>query len=103
MLTLIQILFLVYILKYEGGDTMKYVLADIKNGKIHGLYGGRNEKYTDIYNYVGSANVQECGHKFSDINEAIKVKRALDGVGFFKPQWHIIVVETETEERKSPV
>lgn len=36
------------------------------------------------------------GHKFSDINEAIKVKRALDGVGFFKPQWHIIVVETET-------
>ena len=54
---------------------MKFVLADIRNKKICGLYGGRNEKYSDIWNYVGSADFHNCGYKFDKIEEAIKVKK----------------------------
>ena len=43
---------------------MKFVLADIRNKKIYGLYGGKNEKYGDIYNYIMSADYQNCGYKF---------------------------------------
>ena len=72
---------------------MKYILADIRNGKICGLYGGRNKKYSDIWNYVGSADVRQCGYKFDDIQDAIRVKRALNETGNICPNFEIIVIE----------
>lgn len=73
---------------------MKFVLADIRNKKIYGLYGGRNEKYGDIYNYVMSADYQNCGYKFDKIEDAIKVKNALNGNGAIEPNFEIIVIDT---------
>ena len=73
---------------------MKFVLADIKNGKICGLYGGRNEKYSDIYNYVGSADIEKCGYKFNNIEDAIKVKNALNGNGILQPNFVILVIDS---------
>ena len=74
---------------------MKFVLADIRNGKICGLYGGRNEKYSDIWNYVGSADIRKCGKKFDKIEGAIKIKNALNGTGIICPNFEIIVVDYE--------
>lgn len=54
---------------------MKYVLADIKNGKICGLYGGRSEKYHDVWEYTASSDIHNLGYKFDDIKKAIKVKK----------------------------
>lgn len=76
---------------------MKFVLADIRNKKICGLYGGMNEKYCDIYNYIGSADFHNRGHKFDKIEDAIKVKNALTGNGVICPNFEIIVVDTDEE------
>lgn len=72
---------------------MKYVLADIRNSKICGLYGGRNEKYCDVWNYIGSADIRNCGYKFNDIQSAIKVKNSLNGTGLIQPNFEIIVID----------
>lgn len=74
---------------------MKFVLADIKNGKICGLYGGRSEKYYDVWNYIGSADIEKCGYKFNNIQDAIRVKNALNGTGLLMPNFEIIVTETK--------
>ena len=74
---------------------MKFVLADIRNKKICGLYGGRSEKYYDMWNYVASADYQNCGYKFDKIEEAIKVKNALNGTGLTAPNFEIIVIEID--------
>lgn len=74
---------------------MRFVLADIKNGKICGLYGGRNKKYYDVWNYMASNNIENCGHKFEKIEDAIKVKKALNGTGLISPNFKIIVVEED--------
>ena len=71
---------------------MKFVLADIKNGKICGLYGGRNPKYYDVWNYVGSTDVEKCGFKFDTIEDALKTKTALNNTGLLQPNFEIIVV-----------
>lgn len=72
---------------------MKFVLVDIKNKKICGLYGGRNKKYYDMYDYVGSADYRKFGYKFDKIEDAIKVKNALNGKGSIEPNFEIIVIE----------
>lgn len=72
---------------------MKFVLADIKNGKICGLYGGRNEKYYDIWNYIGSCDAHNCIYKFDKIENAISVKNSLNGTGVICPNFEIIVVD----------
>ena len=74
---------------------MKVVLVDIRNKKIYGLYGGRNEKYSDIYNYVMSADYQNCGYKFNNLEDAIKIKRALSGKGNIEPNFEILVIDNE--------
>lgn len=74
---------------------MKFVLADIRKGKIGGLYGGRSEKYHDMWNYIGSSDYQNCGYKFDKIEDAIKVKNALNGTGFIQPVFEIIVIDTD--------
>lgn len=71
---------------------VKFVLVDIRNKKIYGLYGGRNEKYVDIYNYVMSADYLNCGYKFDKLDDAIKVKNSLSGAGNLTPNFEIIVV-----------
>lgn len=73
---------------------MKCVLADIRNGKICGLYGGRSEKYHDMWDYIWSADIQNCGYKFDSIEDAVKVKNALNGTGFIQPNFEIIVIDT---------
>ena len=70
---------------------MKFVLADIRNRKICGLYGGRSEKYYDMWNYIGS----DCGYKFDKIEDAVKVKNAINGTGFITPNFEIIVIDTD--------
>lgn len=72
---------------------MRCVLADIKNGKICGLYGGRSEKYWDMWNYIASTNIQKCGYKFNNIDDAMKVKKALNNTGVFCPNFEIIVID----------
>lgn len=72
---------------------MKFVLADIRNGKICGLYGSRNEKYYDVWNYICSKDIENCGYKFDNIQEAIRVKNALNNTGGIMPNFEIIVVE----------
>lgn len=72
---------------------MKFVLADIRNKKICGLYGGRNEKYGDMWNYVGSADYRNCGYKFNSIEEAIRIKNTLNETGNICPNFEIIVLE----------
>lgn len=74
---------------------MKFVLADIRNKEICGLYGGRSEKYYDVWNYIGSADFHNCGYKFDKIEVAIAVKNSLNGTGRVCPNFEIIVVDTE--------
>ena len=77
---------------------MKFILADIRNMKIYGLYGGRNEKYSDIFNYIMSADYQNSGYKFDKLEDAIKAKKSLSGKGAIEPNFEIIVVDTDIEE-----
>lgn len=76
---------------------MKYKLVDIKNGKICGIYGGRSEKYYDIWNYVCSTDIKKSGYAFDNIEEAKRVKRALDGAGLLQPAFEIICIENQKE------
>lgn len=74
---------------------MKFVLVDIKNKKICGLYGGRSEKYFDMWDYIGSADYQNHGYKFDKIEDAIKVKNALNGKGVLEPNFEVVVIEND--------
>ena len=74
---------------------MKFVLADIRNHKICGLYGGRSEKYYDVWNYVGSADYHGHGYKFDKIEDAVKVKNTLNGTGIIRANFEIIVIDTD--------
>lgn len=71
---------------------MKYVLAEIINGKIHGLYGGRNYKYTDVINYICSSDIHGCSYKIDNLDKVINIRNRLNSVGY---SFEIIVVETD--------
>lgn len=71
---------------------MKYVLVDIRNKKIYGLYSGRNKKYNDIYDYVMSADYKNFGYRFDNIEEAVKIKNSLNGKGNLEPNFEVLVV-----------
>lgn len=68
---------------------MKYVLVEIINGKIHGIYGGRNEKYSDVINYICSVDFQNCHYKFSSIEKELETRNHLNNAGY---SFEIIIV-----------
>ena len=73
---------------------MKYVLAEIKDGKIHGMYGGINPKYVDIFNYICSADIHGCSYQFDDLEKAIRIRNQLNKRGY---SFEIIIVGSEAE------
>lgn len=57
---------------------MKFVLANIVNGKIDGIYGGPHKKYLDMFDYIGSSDVRRCGKKYDKLDDAVRVQKALN-------------------------
>ena len=69
---------------------MKYILVEIINSKIHGMYGGINRKYGDTFKYICSSDIHGCSYKIDSLEEAIKIRNRLNKVGY---SFEIIVVE----------
>ena len=44
--------------------------------------GGRNEKYSDIINYICSSDIHNSHYKFSCIEQAIEIKNHLNNAGY---------------------
>ena len=63
---------------------MKFVLANMVNGKIDGIYGGPHKKYFDMFDYIGSSDVRRCGKKYDKLDDAVKVQKALNKIDYLR-------------------
>lgn len=78
-------------------EEIKYVLVDIKQGKIAGLFAGYSKKYAGVYDYLGDKDINKA-YKFDNLQDAIRTKNSLNGTGFIQPNFEIIVITNKEEK-----